>query len=148
MLHGLMCQGTYDENARFLVPGQRTFINGGAECELPPWPLAVDGIRFGVLERRKRLLVVRLAFAEAEVILHNPVVLDLVRHLGGGGRPGREIALIGDALAEQVLDDLLAANRQQMNAIALLVNRVNHVRRASREAASRAAAPSGIDSSG
>lgn len=137
MLHGVMCQGTYDANVRTLVPGRHSSVDGGVERSLPPWPQAVDGIRFGALERRNRLLVVRLAFDDLDVVLHSPIVLDTVRHLGGGHRPGREVALIGDELAERLLDDVLAANAGQTNAIALVVNRVNQVRRASREAAAR-----------
>lgn len=140
MLHGLMVQGTYDANARRLAAGQRTYVDAGVEHELPPWPESVDGIRFGLLERRARLLVVRACFDDLDVILHNPVILDAVRHLGGGRRPGPEVSCIGDELAERVLDDILAANGGQTNAIALLVNRVNQVRRASREAAARAMA--------
>lgn len=140
MLHGLMVQGSFDANARRLIAGQRTYADGGVERELPPWPGAVDGIRFGLLERRARLLVVRACFDDIDVILHHPVVLDAVRHLGGGRRPGPEVSCIGDELAERLLDDILAANDDQTNAIALLVNRVNQVRRASREAAARTAA--------
>lgn len=140
MLHGVMYQGSYDANMRGLVPGRHTLVEEGVERELPPWPAAVDGIRFGALERRRRLLILRLAYADLDVILHQPVVLDVVRHLGGGRPPGRDVALLSDELAETVLDDVLAANPAQTNAIALVVNRVNQVRRASREAAVRMAA--------
>lgn len=140
MLHGMMYQGSYDANVRVLAPGRETFVEGGAERALPPWPAAVDGIRFGALERRGRLLILRVAYADLDVILHQPVVLDPARHLGGGRPPGPEIAPLSDDLAETVLDDVLAVNPDQTNAIALVVNRVNQVRRASREAAARAAA--------
>jgi len=132
-----MHQGGYDANVRQLAPGRRTYVDGSEVRDLPAWPPAIDGIRFGVLERRGRLLVVRLAFADQEVLLHRPVGLDPVRHLGGGRRPGPDVAPIGDRLAEYLIDDLLAANPAQKNAVALLVNRVNQVRRASREAAAR-----------
>lgn len=139
MVHGVMCQGTFEANARTLVPGSHSCVEGGVERPLPPWPDAVDGIRFGALDRRNRLLVVRIAFDDLDVVLHSPIVLDAARHLGGGRRPGQEVALIGDEPAERLLDDILASNTAQTNAIALVVNRVNQVRRASREAAARAA---------
>ena len=138
-----MVQGTFEANARRLTAGQRTYLEAGVERALPQWPEVVDGIRFGLLERRSRLLVVRACFDDLDVILHHPVVLDTLRHLGGGRRPGPEVSCIGDELAERLLDDVLAANGEQTHAIALLVNRVNQVRRASREAAARSTTPRG-----
>lgn len=140
MLHGVMWQGAYEANVRTLVPGRHSYLDAGVDRALPPWPEAVDGIRFGALERRNRLLVVRIAFDDLDVVLHSPIVLDTARHLGGGRRPGHEVVLIGDDPAERLLDDALATNAGQTNAIALVVNRVNQVRRASRERAGRGAA--------
>ena len=136
MLHGVMRQGGQDGSSRSMLTGGRTQGEGADEA-LPPWPAAVNGIRFVALERRRRLLIVRVGFADQEVTLQQPVVLDPVRHLNGGQRPGEPVALLTDDLAERVLDDVLAANPAQTNAIALVVNRVNQVRRASREAAAR-----------
>jgi hypothetical protein len=143
MLHGVMRQGSYDANVRTMVAGGRTYVVNGKETEVPEWPAAVDGIRFVALERRRRLLVVRLGFADQDIVLHHPVVLDPVRHLAGGGHPADPVAMLSDDLAERVLDDILAANPSQTNAIALVVNRVNQVRRAAREAAARGARPGG-----
>lgn len=140
MLHGVMRQGTFEANARVLQPGGTTYVVDGAVRELPAWPASVDGIRFGALERRRRMLIVRVAFGDQDVILHQPVVLDPVRHLDGR-RPEAAVVVVGDDLAERILDDVLAANPAQTNAIALVVNRVNQVRRASREAAASAAEP-------
>ena len=141
MYHGVMHQGGYDANVAALVPGRRTWHDGTAERPLPPWSDRVDGIRFGVLQRGRRLLIARLEFGDQDVILHHVVPLDTMRHLGGGRRPvagaGGEVVTIGDEQAERMLDDILAANPAQTNVVALLVNRVNQVRRAAREAAAR-----------
>ena len=134
MHHGVMYQGTYDANVRALVPGRRTFEEGGAERPLPPWPELVDGIRFGVLQRGRHLLIARLEFDDHDIVLHQVVPLDTMRHLGGGRRPGEDVVVVSDDLAERILDDILAANPAQTTAVALLVNRVNQVRRAAREA--------------
>jgi hypothetical protein len=140
MLHGVMRQGSYDANIRSLAPGGTTYVDGAATVPLPEWPPEVDGIRFGALERRRRLLVCRLGFADLDVVLHQPLVLDPIRHLGGGGsRAGERVAVLDDEHAEVLLDDVLAANPGQTNAIALVVNRVNQVRRTLREALARAA---------
>lgn len=139
MLHGLMRQGGYDANVRSLAPGATTYVEGSAIVALPAWPPEVDGIRFGALERRRRLLVCRLGFADLDLILHQPLVLDPIRHLAGASRPGEPVALLDDEHAERLLDDVLAANPGQTNAVALVVNRVNQVRRALRESLARSA---------
>lgn len=137
MLHGVMRQGGYDANIRALAPGATTYSEGGTSVSLPEWPLEIDGIRFGALERRGRLLVCRVAYADLDVILHQPLVLDALRHLGGASRPGALVAVLDDEHAEVLLDDVLAANPAQTNAVALVVNRVNQVRRTLREALAR-----------
>ena len=134
-------QGTYDANIRSLVAGATTYSDGTTAVPMAPWPPDVDGIRFGALERRRRLLVCRVGFADLDVVLHQPLILDPIRHLGGASRPGEVVALLDDRHAEALLDDVLAANPGQTNAIALVVNRVNQVRRTSREALARAARP-------
>ena len=140
MHHGVMTQGSFEANIRLLAPGRQTYVEGGEERPLLPWPPEVDGIRFGALERRGRWLITRVEFADQDVILHHPVPVDTLRHLGGRRRPGATCVLLTDDLAERVLDDVLAVNVGQSHAIALVVNRVNQVRRAAREqAAARAA---------
>lgn len=139
MLHGVMRQGSYDANITSLAPGATTYTDGTTRVPLPDWPPEIDGIRFGALERRRRLLVCRVGFADLDVVLHHPLVLDPVRHLGGASRQGAVAAVLDDAHAEVLLDDILAANPGQTNAVALVVNRVNQVRRTLRESLSRAA---------
>ena len=138
MHHGVMCQGAFEANIGHLAPGRRTFLEGGVEQPLPDWPADVDGIRFGALERRGRWLVARVEFDDQDVILHTPVPLDPLQHLGGRRRGSTPLVLLTDDLAERVLDDVLEINPTQTTAIALVVNRVNQVRRAAREAARRA----------
>lgn len=134
-----MNQGGFEANIRLLAPGRQTVVVDGAERPLPQWPADVNGIRFGALERRGRWLITRLEFADQDVILHHPVLLDAIRHLGGPRRPGANAVLLTDDLAERLLDDILEANGAQARAVALVVNRVNQVRRAAREQAERAA---------
>jgi hypothetical protein len=135
-----MNQGSFEANIRLLAPGRQTAVVDGAERPLPQWPADVNGIRFGALERRGRWLITRLEFAEQDVILHHPVLLDTIRHLGGRRRPGTNVVLLTDDLAECLLDDILEANGAQTRAVALVVNRVNQVRRAAREQAERGTA--------
>ena len=130
MRHGLMYQGSFERNYASLTPGARSFVtSAGAEQALPEWPDAVDGVRFGYMERRgRKFLVVRLQFEEHDVVLRTPVVLDRMRHMGNqrfGARP----ILLSDASASALLDDVIDCNANQRTEIALLINRVNQVRR-------------------
>jgi hypothetical protein len=134
MTHGLMYQGAFERNYPLLAPGRSTFVaTDGAEQPLPPWPDDVDGVRVGYMERRgKRFLAVRLQFAEFDLVLRNPVPLDKLRHLGGqrfAARPTR----VSDDAASALLDDVLEQNPDQTRELALLINRVNQVRRGDSE---------------
>jgi hypothetical protein len=130
MRHGLMYHGGFEGNFPGLVPGRRTFrSSSGAEQALPPWPDAIDGVRFGYMERRgRKFCVVRLQFDEHDVVLRTPVALDRMRHMGNQ-RFGPGPISLTDANASALLDDVIECNPDQTTEIALLINRVNQVRR-------------------
>ena len=130
MRHGLMYQGGFEQNFPTLVPGARTFrSSSGADQPLPQWPDAVDGVRFGYMERRgRKFCVVRLQFDEHDVVLRTPVTLDRMRHMGNQRFAARPI-LLTDANASALLDDVIECNPDQSTEIALLINRVNQIRR-------------------
>jgi hypothetical protein len=130
MLHGLMYQGGFERNFATLEPGARSFrASDGEELELPDWPESVDGVRFGYMERRgRKFLVVRLQFDEHDIVLRTPVALDPLRHMGNQRFSARP-TLLTDANASVLLDDVIECNPEQSTEIALLINRVNQVRR-------------------
>jgi hypothetical protein len=130
MLHGLMYQGGFERNFASLAPGARSFrTSNGTELELPEWPETVDGVRFGYMERRgRKFLVVRLQFDGHDIVLRSPVALDPMRHMGNQRFSARPI-LVNDADASTLLDDVIECNPEQGTEIALLINRVNQVRR-------------------
>jgi hypothetical protein len=130
MLHALMYQGGFERNFATLEPGVRSFrASDGADVELPPWPDSVDGVRFGYMERRgRKFLLVRLQFDEHDIVLRTPVALDRLRHMGNQRFSARP-TLLTDADASTLLDDVIECNPEQSAEIALLINRVNQVRR-------------------
>jgi hypothetical protein len=130
MRHGLMYQGGFELNFATLEPGARTFrASDGTAQTIPDWPETVDGVRFGYMERRgRKFLVVRLQFDEHDVVLRTPVALDRMRHMGNQRFAPRPI-LLTDANASALLDDVIECNPEQSTEIALLINRVNQVRR-------------------
>ena len=125
-----MYQGGFEQNFPVLAPAARSFrTSDGEERELPAWPETVDGVRFGYMERRgRKFLVVRLQFDEHDIVLRSPVALDRMRHMGNQRFSPRP-TLITDACASALLDDVIECNPEQATDIALLINRVNQVRR-------------------
>lgn len=125
-----MYQGGFERNFASLAPGARTFrTSDGEELELPAWPESVDGVRFGYMERSgRKFLVVRLQFDGHDIVLQTPVTLDRLRHMANQRFSARP-TLITDACASALLDDVIECNATQSTEIALLINRVNQVRR-------------------
>jgi len=130
MRHGLMYHGSFEENYPLLTPGTTQFVStDGTQRPLPEWPEEVTGVHFGYMEKTgKRFVAVRMQFREHDVVLQTPVVLDSMRHLGSR-RFGPEPTVITDDLASALLDDAIECNPEQNEEIALLINRVNQVRR-------------------
>ena len=134
MLHALIYHGSFELNYPALKPGATRFVStGGGETAIASPPVAVDGVVIGYMERTgKKFFAVRVAFDEHDVVLGNPVALDQMRHMGNRRFSARPIQL-DDEHMSVLLDDLLAQNPAQHPELALLVNRVNHVRRGERE---------------
>lgn len=136
MVHALRYHGDYQLNHEALAPGCAVMVaEGGRQVPLVPWPESVDGVCFSYMERRgRKFVVVRVQFEEHDVVLPVPVPLDPERHLGYR-RLGPEPTPLSDPLASALLDDVIDANPDRTTEIALLLNRVNQVRRSRRDAA-------------
>lgn len=134
MRHALVYHGAFEHNYESLKPGARTYV--ASNRKPPAVSIAqpnVDGIVIGYMERAgKRFLAVRVRFEDRDVILATPVVLDRIRHLGGRRFSPRPVEITDD-LISGLMDDILGANPGQEPELALLLNRVNQVRRGDRE---------------
>jgi hypothetical protein len=133
MQHGLMYQGSFEKNYSGLEAGANAFRGtDDTEHQIPDWPDDVNGVKIGYMEKSgKKFYAVRVQFEGHDIILKNPVLLDTMRHLGNK-RFAPEPTMITDTIAETLLDDLIERNPEQQEELALLINRVNQVRRASR----------------
>jgi hypothetical protein len=133
MQHAYMYNGGFERNFPALTPGATAFQTGtGTEVPIPPWPPEANGVHVAYMEKQgKKFFAVRLQFEEQDVVLGNPVAIDLERHLGNRRLSPRP-TLVPDDLASALLDDAIARNPDQATELALLINRVNQVRRASR----------------
>jgi hypothetical protein len=134
MLHCLIYHGAFELNYPRLTKDVATYVaTDGAPRELAARPPAVDGLAIGYMEKAgKKFSVVRLRFEAFDIVLKNPVPLDPLRHMGNRRFSPRPI-LLRDDLASVLLDDILMQNQSQQAELALLINRVNQVRRGERE---------------
>jgi hypothetical protein len=134
MRHALVYHGSYELNFDSLESGATSYTaTDGSARPLETPPASVDGVFFGYMERAgKKFTVVRVRFEEHDLALTNPLVLDPMRHMGNRRFSPRPV-VIQDEFASALLDDILAANLDQQNELALLLNRVNHVRRGDRD---------------
>ena len=141
MQHGLMYQGSYEKNYSVLQPGVSAFRGtDDTEHQIPEWPADVNGVKIGYMEKSgKKFYAVRVQFEGHDIILKNPVVLDPLRHLGNK-RFAPEPTTITDPMAEtllvdmrRVLHDVQERLGKQQKELALLINRVNQVRRSTRD---------------
>jgi hypothetical protein len=134
MLHALIYHGSLELNRPKLAPGTTAYAStDGKSHAIAARPAAVDGIVVGYMERAgKRFSAVRMQFEKLDIVLANPVALDPMRHMGNK-RFSAEPVTIDDEHVGFLIDDALARNPKQQPELALLVNRVNHVRRGDRE---------------
>jgi hypothetical protein len=134
MLHCLIYHGALELNFPRLATGVSTYVaTDGKPRDLDARPPAVDGLAIGYMEKAgKKFSAVRLQFERFDIALTNPVPLDPLRHMGNRRFSPRPI-LLRDDLASVLLDDVLMQNQPQQAELALLINRVNQVRRGERE---------------
>lgn len=134
MRHALVYHGAYELNYARLAPGSATYLaTDRSERPLASTAPTIDGLIVGYMERAgKKFSAVRLRFEDRDIILGNPVPLDPMRHMGNRRFSPRPVE-IQDDVASVLLDDIIAQNPEQQTELALLLNRVNHVRRGDRE---------------
>jgi hypothetical protein len=134
MRHVLVYHGSYELNFDRLAPGASAYTStDGTSRPLEAPPANIDGVVFGYMERTgKKFTVVRLRFENHDLVLRNPLVLDPMRHMGNRRFSPRPVT-IQDDVASALLDDIIATNSDQQTDLALLLNRVNQVRRGDRE---------------
>jgi hypothetical protein len=128
-----MYGGAFERNYNTLRPGQSSYQStDGEERPLPPWPDEVDGVRIGYMEKTgKKFYAVRVQYADHDVVLENPVALDPLRHMNNQ-RFTAEPIVVGDDEASTLLDDIIRDNPDKQPELAMMINRINQVRREAR----------------
>ena len=134
MRHALVYHGSFELNFERLAPGSANYTaTDGSARPLEQVPGNVDGLVIGYMERAgKKFWAVRLQFEDRDIVLRNPLALEPMRHMGNRRFSPRPV-VIQDEVASVLLDDIIAQNPDQQTELALLLNRVNHVRRGDRD---------------
>ncbi|HEX4681451.1 MAG TPA: hypothetical protein VH277_02010 [Gemmatimonadaceae bacterium] len=133
MRHALLYNGAYESNYDGLKPGARTY-NGTEGGEHPlTWPDEIDGVRIGYMERTgKKFYAVRVQYGDHDVVLENPVHVDAERHLNARRFSANPMRMTDDE-ASALLDDIIRDNPDKQPELAMMINKINQVRRAGRQ---------------
>jgi hypothetical protein len=135
MHHGYMYGGAYELNYDGLSTGTDSYRTTSGEAHpLPTWPEKVDGVRVWYMEKAgKKFYAVRLLFESHDIVLEHPVAIDPLRHMNNR-RFSAQPTLVNDSELSALLDDVIRENPDNQAELAMLINRVNQVRRVGRAA--------------
>jgi hypothetical protein len=136
MHHAYMYNGAFESNYSGLRPGTTAFTTTkGERRPLPPWPPQIDGIRVGYMEKAgKKFYAVRVQFESYDIVLETPVCIDPLRHMNNQ-RFTAEATIVGDDEASALLDDIIRDNPDKDAELAMMINRINQIRRGPRTSA-------------
>ena len=114
MPHAFLYHGSYERNYPELRAGASTFRGSDGNEHPLQWPPEAAGVRVGYMEQPgKNFVAVRVLDGESDVVLAEPVLLELSRHMGYGKRFSPEPTIVGDEAARALLDDAIARNPAQ-----------------------------------
>lgn len=132
MRHAYMYSGAFETNYNDLAPGTTSYkTTDGSEAKLD-WPDKIDGVRVSYMEKAgKKFYVVRVQHDNHDVILENPVHLDAERHMNNRRLNANPLSVTDDE-ASALLDDIIRDNPDKQPELALMINRINSIRRAGR----------------
>jgi hypothetical protein len=132
-----MYNGAFEKNYSALRPGMTTYTSTEGDVRpLREWPEKIDGIRVGYMEKAgKKFYAVRVQYDDHDVVLENPVHIDPMRHMGNR-RFAADPTLVSDDEASALLDDIIRDNPDKQPELAMMINRINQIRRASRPTSS------------
>lgn len=132
MRHAYMYSGAFEGNYPALRPGATSYKStDGAERPLV-WPDKVDGIRVSYMEKSgKKFYAVRVQHDKHDIVLDAPVHLDPPRH-SNNRRLTPVPLIVTDDEASALLDDIIRENPDKQIELAMMINRINAIRRAAR----------------
>lgn len=137
MRHAYMYNGGFEKNYSTLRPGMTTYESTEGDVRpLPSWPAKIDGIRVGYMEKSgKKFYAVRVQYDNHDIVLADPVYIDPLKHMGNR-RFSAEPTVVNDDEASALLDEIIRCNPENQPELAMMINRINQIRRAARPRAS------------
>lgn len=122
MRHCLMYTGGFERNFPSLKPGATTYEGtDGDKHNIPPVANTIDGACVSYMEKAgKKFAAVRVQHGKSDVVVEHELLLDPGRHLGHGQRFSPEPTIINDEAAGTILEDLMATNPAQRQALATI----------------------------
>lgn len=133
MRHAYMYTGAFEKNYPGLKPGAKTYQSSEGEERPITWPDKIDGVRVSYMEKAaKKFYAVRVQHDEHDIVLENPVHIDPARHMNNR-RLGPEPLSVTDDEASALLDDIIRDNPEKQAELAMMINRINTIRRAARQ---------------
>ena len=132
MRHAYMYSGAFESNYSGLRPGTTTYKSTEGGEQPITWPDKIDGVRVSYMEKSgKKFYAVRVQHDNHDIVLENPVHIDVARH-SNNRRLGPEPLSVTDDEASALLDDIIRDNPDTQPELAMMINRINQVRRAAR----------------
>ncbi len=133
MRHAYMYNGGFESNYTALQPGITTYTSSEGDTRpLPEWPDQIDGVRVAYMEKAgKKFYAVRVLYDDHDIVLENPVAMDPLRHMGNR-RFSADATVVSDDEASVLLDDVIRDNPEKQPALAMMINRINQIRRDAR----------------
>ncbi|HXT18884.1 MAG TPA: hypothetical protein VN706_24880 [Gemmatimonadaceae bacterium] len=133
MRHALLYSGAYESNYNGLKPGTTSYTSTDGSTRPLVWPDKIDGVRVGYMERSgKKFYAVRVQYDDHDIVLETPVHVDPERHLNAR-RFTADPMRITDDEASALLDDIIRDNPDKQPELAMMINKINQVRRAARQ---------------
>jgi hypothetical protein len=127
-----MYAGAFEGNYAGLRPGAKTYKTTDGEERPLTWPDKIDGVRVSYMEKSgKKFFAVRVQHDEHDIVLENPVHIDPVRHMNNRRLTPEPLSVTDDE-ASALLDDIIRDNPEKQAELAMMINRINTIRRAAR----------------
>jgi hypothetical protein len=132
MRHALMYSGAFESNYANLQPGTMTYKGGDGTERSLDWPDEIDGLRVSYMEKNgKKFYAVRVQHGTSDIVLEEPVHIDPARHMNNRRFNVNPLRVTDDE-ASALLDDMIRDNRSQQPELAMMINQINLIRRATR----------------
>jgi hypothetical protein len=133
MRHAFMYAGAFESNYVGLQPGADSYKSSEGDMRPLNWPDKIDGVRVSYMEKSgKKFYAVRVQHDEHDIVLENPVHLEPSRHMNNR-RLGPDPLTVTDDEASALLDDIIRDNPDKQAELAMMINRINTIRRAARQ---------------